>query len=61
MLSSWSSFENNTNNAWLQNFSNAKQNNDNKTNTYRVRAVRDFKKMSDVSSSAANIFFKSIR
>ena len=38
----WSSFENNTSYAWLQNFSNAKQYSGTKTNTCRVRAVRAF-------------------
>lgn len=37
----WSSSENNNNNAWIQNFDNGNQNNNNKTNTYSVRAVRD--------------------
>jgi hypothetical protein len=36
----WSSTENNTNNAWNQNFSNGTQNNNNKTNTNYVRCVR---------------------
>jgi len=39
----WSSSEYNANNAWNQNFSNGNQNNNNKTNTYYVRCVRDFK------------------
>ncbi|MBU1487442.1 DUF1566 domain-containing protein, partial [bacterium] len=39
----WSSTENNSNNAWNQNFDNGNQNNNNKNNTLRVRAVRDFK------------------
>ena len=36
----WSSTEINASNAWNQNFSNGNQNANNKTNTYRVRAVR---------------------
>jgi len=39
----WSSSENNTNNAWNQNFNSGNQNNNNKNNTNYVRAVRDFK------------------
>ena len=38
----WSSSENNSNNAWKQNFNNGNQNNNNKNNNYRVRAVRGF-------------------
>jgi hypothetical protein len=38
----WSSSENNSNNAWKQRFSDGNQNNNNKTNTNSVRAVRDF-------------------
>jgi hypothetical protein len=38
----WSSSENNNNNAWEQNFSNGRQNDNNKTNTNSVRAVRGF-------------------
>lgn len=36
----WSSTENNSNNAWKQNFNNGNQNNNNKSNTNRVRCVR---------------------
>jgi hypothetical protein len=36
----WSATEYSTTNAWNQNFSSGNQNNNNKTNTYRVRAVR---------------------
>jgi len=36
----WSSTENDASNAWNQNFSNGNQNRNNKTNSYRVRAVR---------------------
>jgi len=39
----WSSTENDTNNAWNQNFNNGNQNNNNKNNTLAVRAVRGFK------------------
>jgi RNA-directed DNA polymerase len=41
----WSSSENenNTNNAWNQNFNNGNQNNNNKDNNNYVRCVRDFK------------------
>jgi hypothetical protein len=40
----WSSTENDSNNAWNQNFDNGNQNNNNKNNTnIRVRAVRGFK------------------
>jgi hypothetical protein len=39
----WSSSENNSNNAWNQNFNNGNQNNNNKNNTLPVRAVRGFK------------------
>jgi len=40
----WSSSQNNSNNAWNQNFDNGNQNdNNNKNNTLRVRAVRGFK------------------
>ncbi|MGA1545205.1 MAG: DUF1566 domain-containing protein, partial [Saprospiraceae bacterium] len=38
----WSSTENNSNNAWKQNFNNGNQNNNNKNNNNRVRAVRVF-------------------
>lgn len=38
----WSSSQNNTNNAWNQNFDNGNQNNDNKNNTLQVRPVRGF-------------------
>ena len=39
----WSSSESSANNAWIQNFSDGRQNdNNNKTNTNRVRAVRVF-------------------
>lgn len=36
----WSSSQNNTNNAWKQNFDNGNVNNNTKTNLNRVRAVR---------------------
>ena len=39
----WSSTENNATNAFNFNFNNGNTNNNNKTNTYSVRAVRDFK------------------
>jgi uncharacterized protein (TIGR02145 family) len=39
----WSSTENNTNNAWKQNFNNGNLNNNNKNNNNYVRAVRGFK------------------
>ncbi len=39
----WSSSENDANNAWNQNFNNGNQNDDNKNNTLRVRAVRGFR------------------
>ena len=39
----WSSTENDSNNAWNQNFNNGNQNNNTKTTTYLVRAVRGFK------------------
>ncbi|MEI6067369.1 MAG: hypothetical protein WCP96_08520 [Methylococcaceae bacterium] len=39
----WSSTENDSNNAWNQNFNNGNQNNNNKNNTLPVRAVRGFK------------------
>jgi hypothetical protein len=38
----WSSSENNSNNAWNQNFSDGRQNNNNKNNTNSVQAVRGF-------------------
>jgi len=38
----WSSTENNATNAFNFNFNNGNANNNNKTNTYSVRAVRDF-------------------
>ncbi|HAL64952.1 MAG TPA: hypothetical protein DCP10_05235 [Bacteroidales bacterium] len=41
-LYSWSSSENNANNAWNFNFNNGNTNNNNKNNTNYVRAVRDF-------------------
>jgi hypothetical protein len=41
-IADWSSSENNTNNAWDQRFSDGNQNNNNKTNTNSVRAVRGF-------------------
>mgnify|MGYP006297519901 CR=1 FL=1 len=37
----WSSSENNTNNAWNENFSSGNQNTNNKNNTNRVRADRE--------------------
>jgi hypothetical protein len=36
----WSSTENDASNAWNQNFNNGNQGNNNKDNSYRVRAVR---------------------
>ena len=39
----WSSSENDTTNAWNQNFNYGNQNNNNKNNTLPVRAVRGFK------------------
>ena len=39
----WSSSENDTNNAWVQNFDNGNQNTNNKNNTRAVRCVRDLK------------------
>mgnify|MGYP000539303466 CR=1 FL=1 len=39
----WSSSENNSNNAWNQNFDNGNQNDNNKNNTLGVRAVRGFR------------------
>jgi hypothetical protein len=42
IFADWSSSENNSNNAWKQRFSDGNQNNNNKTNTNSVRAVRDF-------------------
>jgi len=39
----WRSLENDSNNAWNQNFDNGNQNNNNKNNALRVRAVRGFK------------------
>ena len=42
----WSSSENNSNNAWNQNFNNGNQNNNNKNNnTLPVRAVRGLNKV----------------
>ena len=41
-IADWSSSENNSNNAWNQNFGNGNQNNNNKNNTNSVRAVRGF-------------------
>jgi hypothetical protein len=39
----WSSTENDSNNAWNQNFNNGNQNNNTKNNTLPVRVVRGFK------------------
>jgi hypothetical protein len=41
-VADWSSSQNNNNNAWIQNFSDGRQNDNNKNNTNRVRAVRGF-------------------
>ena len=41
-IADWSSSQNNINNAWIQNFSDGRQNNNNKNNTNSVRAIRGF-------------------
>lgn len=41
-LHTWSSTENNNNNAYNVNFNNGNVNNNNKNNSNKVRAVRDF-------------------
>jgi hypothetical protein len=54
----WSSTENDTNNAWNQNFNNGNQNNNNKNNTNYVRPVRGFQRalIMTVSGSSACAF-----